>query len=157
MNKLLFAQPLWGQKPSDLLHELVQYCPEGESQTRIFSFLFLQRLPVELRNILSKDKDLTLPALAARRDQLWAHSARQPHDAAVNAVTDKPWGGPACGVGLGGNTAGGAAAGAEKARPPGWHSSLQACVATTGGTAKRPTTTASPARGRETRGLGGAQ
>jgi hypothetical protein len=31
MDKLLPAQPLGGQKPSDLLHELVQYCPKGES------------------------------------------------------------------------------------------------------------------------------
>ena len=28
MDKLLSAQPLGGQKPSDLLHELVQFCPE---------------------------------------------------------------------------------------------------------------------------------
>jgi hypothetical protein len=27
MDKLLSAQPFGGQKPSDLLHELVQYCP----------------------------------------------------------------------------------------------------------------------------------
>jgi hypothetical protein len=49
MDKLLSAQPLGGQKPSDLLHELVQFCPEGESQSKIFRYLFLQRLPAELR------------------------------------------------------------------------------------------------------------
>jgi hypothetical protein len=27
MDKLLSAQPFGGQKPSDLLHELVQFCP----------------------------------------------------------------------------------------------------------------------------------
>ena len=88
MDKLLSAQPLGGQKPSDLLHELVQFCPEGESQSKIFRYLFLQRLPAELRIILSEDVDSTLPVLAARADQLWAHSARRPHDAAaaVNAV-----------------------------------------------------------------------
>jgi hypothetical protein len=75
MDKLLSAQPLGGQKPSDLLHELVQFCPEGESQSKIFRYLFLQRLPAELRIILSEDVDSTLPVLAARADQLWAHSA----------------------------------------------------------------------------------
>jgi hypothetical protein len=90
MDKLLSAQPLGGQKPSDLLHELVQFCPEGESQSKIFRYLFLQRLPAELRIILSEDADSTLPVLAARADQLWAHSARRPHDAAaaVNAVAE---------------------------------------------------------------------
>jgi hypothetical protein len=54
MDKLLSAQPLGGQKPSDLLHELVQFCPEGESQSKIFRYLFLQRLRAELRIILSE-------------------------------------------------------------------------------------------------------
>ncbi len=49
-EKLLAAQALSGQKPSDMLHDLV------------------------------------LSTLAARADQLWAHSTRQPHDAAINAV-----------------------------------------------------------------------
>jgi hypothetical protein len=86
MDKLLSAQPLGGQKPSDLLHELVQFCPEGESQSKIFCYLFLQRLPAELRIILSEDGDSSLPVLAVRADQLWAHSVRRPHDAAVNAI-----------------------------------------------------------------------
>jgi hypothetical protein len=64
----------------------VQYCPKGESQSRVFHYLFLLRLQVELRIILSEDRDSTLPALAASADQLWVHSAKQPHDAAVNAV-----------------------------------------------------------------------
>ncbi len=79
MDKLLSAQPLGGQKPSDLLHELVQFCPEGESQSKIFRYLFLQRLPASCASVL-----------AARADQLWAHSARRPHAAAaaVNAVAE---------------------------------------------------------------------
>ncbi len=90
MDKLLSAQPLGGQKPSDLLHQLVQFCPEGELQSKIFRYLFLQRLLAELCIILSEDSDSTLPVLAARADQLWAHSARRPHDAAaaVNAVSE---------------------------------------------------------------------
>jgi hypothetical protein len=88
IDKLLSAQPLGGQKPSDLLHELVQFCLEGETQSKIFCYLFLQRLPAELRIILFEDVDSTLPVLAARADQLWAHSARWPHTAAVNTIAE---------------------------------------------------------------------
>jgi hypothetical protein len=82
MDKLFSAQP------SDLLHELVQFCPEGESQSKIFRYIFLQQFPAELRIILYEDSDSTLPVLAARADQLWAHSARRPHDTVVNAVAE---------------------------------------------------------------------
>ncbi len=41
MEKLLAAEALGGQKPSDMLHDLVQFCPDGEAQTRIFRYLFL--------------------------------------------------------------------------------------------------------------------
>ncbi len=34
MEKLLAAQALGGQKPSDMLHDLVQFCPDGEAQTK---------------------------------------------------------------------------------------------------------------------------
>jgi hypothetical protein len=57
-----------------------KFCPYGEAQTKIFRYLFLQRLPTEIRIILAKDRDSTLAALAARAGQLWANSTRQPHD-----------------------------------------------------------------------------
>jgi hypothetical protein len=89
MEKLLDAQALSGQKPSDMLHDLVQFCLDGGAQTRIFRYLFLQRLPTEIRIILAEDRDSKLAALAARADHLGAHSTQQPHDAAVNAVLEK--------------------------------------------------------------------
>jgi hypothetical protein len=89
MEKLLALQALNGQKPSDMLHDLVHFCPDGKAQTRFFRYLFLQRLPTEIRIILAEDRDSTLAALATRADQLWAHSTRQPHDAAVNVVLDE--------------------------------------------------------------------
>lgn len=86
MEKLLSRQPLGGQRPSDMLHELIQYCPEGESTTRIFRLLFLQRLPRELRIILAEDVLSTLPQLAARADHMWSHAAKQSHDPPTIAV-----------------------------------------------------------------------
>jgi hypothetical protein len=84
MDNLPSAKPLGGQKLFDLLHELAQ----EESQTRIFCYGFLQRLPVDLRIILFEDKDSTLPMMVARADQLWAHSAKR-LNAAVNAVAEE--------------------------------------------------------------------
>jgi hypothetical protein len=89
MEKLLAAQALGGQKPSDMLHDLVLFCPDSEAQTRIFRYLFLQRLPTEIRIILAEDRDSMLAALAARANQLWAHSTRQQHNTAINAVLDE--------------------------------------------------------------------
>jgi hypothetical protein len=88
MEKLLTAQALGGQKPSDMLHDLVQFYPDGKAPTRIFRYLFLQRLPTEIRIILAEDRDSMRAVLAVRADQLWAHSTRQPHQAAVNVVLD---------------------------------------------------------------------
>ncbi len=50
MEKLLAAQALGGQKPSDMLHDLVQFCTDGEAQT-------LQRLPTEIKIIMAEDWD----------------------------------------------------------------------------------------------------
>jgi hypothetical protein len=89
MEKVLAAQALGCQKPSDMLHDLVQFCPDSQAQTRIFRYLFLQQLPTEISIILAEDRDSTLAALAALADQLWAQSTRQPHEAAIKAVMDK--------------------------------------------------------------------
>jgi hypothetical protein len=186
MDKLLSTQPLGGQKPSDLLHELVQFCPEGESQSKIFRYLFLQRLPAELRIILSEDSDSTLPVLVARADQLWAHSARRPHAAAaagnaiaedssqedttVAAVAGQSFGrgGNRCSPEVGAAAPPAAAEAATRQRapgrrrqwtrvlPPGWPSRPLGCAGITGGTATRRSTAASPAHGRETRRPGTA-
>jgi hypothetical protein len=72
-----------------MLHDLVQFSPDGEAQIRIFQYLFLQQLPTEIEIILAEDRDSTMATLAAHVDQLWAHSTRQPHDAAINAVLDE--------------------------------------------------------------------
>jgi hypothetical protein len=85
MELLLNNRPLGGQKPSQLLADLLQYCPEGETASRMFRLTFLHRLPRDLRVLLCEDRDTPLMALAARADQLWAHSG--PLSAAsVNAV-----------------------------------------------------------------------
>ena len=87
IEKLLVSQSSSNQKPSDVLADLIQYCPAGEQQTRIFRLLFLRHLPREMRMILAEDVASPLAALAARADQLWSHGQRQ--DSVVNAVADE--------------------------------------------------------------------
>jgi hypothetical protein len=86
MEKLLTSSPLAGQRPTELLADLTQYCPEGETAMKIFRLLFLHRLPRELRIILSEDTTSTLAALAARADQLWSHCP----STSMHAVADDP-------------------------------------------------------------------
>ena len=75
MEKLVSTQGLGGQKPSELLASMLQLCPAGEGDTRLFRFLYLQRLPRELRILLSEDAASPLHALAARADVLWSHNS----------------------------------------------------------------------------------
>ena len=51
------------QKPSELLAEMIRLCPSGQENNDLFNYLFLNKLPKELRVLLSEaDKQ----ALAAR-------------------------------------------------------------------------------------------
>jgi hypothetical protein len=87
MEQLTRYRPIGNQRPTELLSELAQFCPQGEEDTKIFRLLYLSRLPCELRMILSEDKDSSLAALAARADQLWSHAPQ--HSAGVAAVSSE--------------------------------------------------------------------
>jgi hypothetical protein len=73
LEKLLQLQQLGAQRPSELLADMLQLCPAGESSTKLFRMLFLQRMPRELRIILAEDAVSELQQLAARADVLWTH------------------------------------------------------------------------------------
>jgi hypothetical protein len=73
LEKLLQLQQLGAQRPSKLLADMLQLCPAGESSTKLFRMLFLQRMPRELRIILAEDAVSELQQLAARADVLWTH------------------------------------------------------------------------------------
>jgi hypothetical protein len=68
----LFAMPALGsRKPSDLMAAMLEVCPRGEEKTELFAFLFLQRLPRELRVLLAKVDKKDPKALADQADELW--------------------------------------------------------------------------------------
>ena len=74
---------LGGQKPSDLLADLLGLCPEGEEETAWFRNAFLRRLPTTVRLHLLNNAD-GLRRIAVRADELVVHTASQ-HLAAVES------------------------------------------------------------------------
>jgi hypothetical protein len=105
LEKLLQLQQLGAQRPSELLADMLQLCPAGESATKFFRMLFLQRMPRELRIILAEDAVSELQQLAARADVLWTHhggAGGSPMVAAVSPV-EEPDGEASTVAAVGGN------------------------------------------------------
>jgi hypothetical protein len=68
----LFQMPVLGaRKPSDLMAAMLEVCPRGEEKTELFACLFLQRLPREIRVLLSEADHKDPKALAAQADRHW--------------------------------------------------------------------------------------
>jgi hypothetical protein len=88
MEKMMRLPPLGDRKPSVMLAEMLEFCPAGEATTAVFAFLFLQRLPREIRVLLSEDDPADMRAIAEKADRLIAIHVPQSHDscAAVAAV-----------------------------------------------------------------------
>ncbi len=80
VEKLLALPPLGKQKPSELLEEMMRICPRGEENSVFFNCHFLQKLPRELRVLLSEADMSDKRLLSARADQIWAHHVQLQHD-----------------------------------------------------------------------------
>jgi hypothetical protein len=72
--------PLGAQKPSELLAEMLRLCPRGQENNAFFNCLFLNKLPRELRILLSEADMADKQALGARADLFAAHNSKQAHD-----------------------------------------------------------------------------
>jgi hypothetical protein len=70
-EKLLQMPLLGARKPSDLMAAMLEVCPCGEEKTEIFACLFLQRLPREIRVLLSEVDHKDPKVLASQADRLW--------------------------------------------------------------------------------------
>ena len=77
------------QKPTVLMDKMLHLLPAGHDPCFLFKFLFLQRLPADLRVLLMNDV-MDLPRdLAAKADILWtARSARQTNAVSVDQGLD---------------------------------------------------------------------
>jgi hypothetical protein len=88
IEKLFQMEPLGGRKPSDLMNQMLEICPRGEKKNKFFLFLFLQRLPKELRVMLTEE-DLKEPRdLASKAGRHWAMLAHQTHGMLANLAAE---------------------------------------------------------------------
>ncbi len=88
MERMMRLPPLGDRKPSVLLAEMLEFCPAGESSTAVFAFLFLQRLPREIRVLLSEDNPADMRAIANKADRLIAMHVPQSHDTCAAVAAD---------------------------------------------------------------------
>lgn len=89
LDKLFNMPALDTQKPSTMMAAMLELVPRGEETSKMFSGLFLQRLPRELR-ILLTDADLTdLKGLAAKADALHTHRRQAVPVAAVDQLGEE--------------------------------------------------------------------
>ncbi len=89
VEKLLSFPAMGQQKPSKLLAEMLRFCPRGEENSVFFNCLFLQKLPRELRVLLSEADMADKRLLSERADQIWAHNSHLHHDT-VAVVSSEP-------------------------------------------------------------------
>jgi hypothetical protein len=74
VEQLFNLPPLAAQKPSEML----RLCPRGQENNAFFNCLFLNKLPRELRILLSEAEMADKQALGARADLFAAHTVSRP-------------------------------------------------------------------------------
>lgn len=85
-EKLDTLPPLGNRAPSDLLVEMLQYCPPDEQATHLFAYAFLRRMPREVRILLSEDDPADMHTMAKKADRLCSFHVAQSHDTGVYSM-----------------------------------------------------------------------
>jgi hypothetical protein len=85
IERLLAVGPLGSRRPSQLLAEMMELCPDDEEASCFFVFFFLQRLPAWLRIQLEGDDQDDIRRLATKADRLFALHGHK-HSGAVVVV-----------------------------------------------------------------------
>jgi hypothetical protein len=81
IDRLVALEPLNGRKPSEMLAEMNKLKPADNEQ--YFAYFFLQRLPREVRILLSQEPVADMRGLAAKADALMALHVPQQHEVAA--------------------------------------------------------------------------
>jgi hypothetical protein len=89
-EKLYLSPPIGDRKPSEMMAAMLEMCPRGEEKTNLFACLFLQRLPREIRVLLSRVDHKDPKLLAEEADALWTLHGQPAAIAAVPAAFDLP-------------------------------------------------------------------
>lgn len=72
-DRLMKMPELGDRRPSQLLAQMMEYCPPGEEGTAFFRAAYLTRLPADIRGHLDGLETGSLKDLAARADRQWAN------------------------------------------------------------------------------------
>jgi len=87
--ELLFKLPgLGARKPSQMLSAMLEVTPANEEKSKLFMFMFLQRLPKDLRLMLGDVEAGDPRAVAAKADRLWACHSKQQLENVVAVVAE---------------------------------------------------------------------
>jgi hypothetical protein len=81
------VEPLGGWRPSELLATMLELCPRGHEASPFFAYLFLQRLPREIRVLLADDDTANMRAIAEKADRYLALHTLQAHESSLAAIT----------------------------------------------------------------------
>jgi hypothetical protein len=73
-------EPLGGRKPSELLAAMLELCPRDQHCSPFFFYFFLQRLPREIRVLLSEESPADIRKVAEKADRLMVLHCPQHHD-----------------------------------------------------------------------------
>ena len=88
-------EPLGGRKPSELLADMWELCPANQHENIFFAMLFLQRLPRDIRVMLTHEDHGDLRRLAGKAEQLVAFGGCTHHwsysDQANNCTAPCSW------------------------------------------------------------------
>jgi hypothetical protein len=99
-ERVMQMADLGGQKPSQLLAAMLEWCPRGEERSPFFIASFLRRLPNELRILLAHEDFSDLKAVSQKADALWQLCPRLDSiNAAVAALDVDDASAPIAGVG----------------------------------------------------------
>jgi hypothetical protein len=77
-EKLYLSPAIGNRKPSEMMAAMLEMCPRGEEKTNLFACLFLQRLPREIKVLLSCVDHKDPKLLSEEADALWSlHGSRR--------------------------------------------------------------------------------
>ena len=86
VEKIMSMPPLGSRKPSQLMAAMLELCPTGQDKLPFFTCCFLQRLPRELRILLSEADMTDLKRLTEQADALHSHMRQEAMVAAVASL-----------------------------------------------------------------------
>jgi hypothetical protein len=89
-EKLYLSPAIGDRKPSEMMAAMLEMCPRGEEKTNLFACLFLQRLPREIRVLLSRVDHKDPKLLAEEADALWSLHGQPAAIAAVPCAVEVP-------------------------------------------------------------------